>query len=291
MTIKHGPLNCPCEGAYFKNVFTYDAPPEGEIRFQFSSSDVYRRELLRCQLCDHFVSVHEMDDTALYNSEYVSATYGEDGIGRAFERINSLDPASSDNVGRVRRILDYSIGRFNAAPSDRAIPSILDVGSGLCVFLHRMKEAGWNCTALDPDPRAAAHAQQSVGVRGICGDFMNIQDLGRFDVITFNKVLEHVIDPVAMLRKSADHLREGGFVYVELPDGEAAIADGPGREEFFIDHLHVFSSASFTLLAARAGFSILALERLREPSSKYTLRSFLVPSGVSDNHRFKEIQE
>lgn len=279
MTIRRAPLDCPCEGAYFKKVVTYDAPPEGEIRFKFSSAEVYMRELLRCQLCSHFVSVHQMDDSALYSSEYVSATYGEDGIDRAFERIISLDPARSDNAGRVRRILDFSDGHFAGTSFDGLVPSILDVGSGLCVFLHRIKEAGWNCTALDPDPRAIAHARKRVGVTAICGDFVSIKDLGRFDVITFNKVLEHVVDPVGMLAKSAAHLREGGFVYVELPDGEAAINAGPEREEFFIDHLHVFSTASTMLLAARAGFLVLALERLQEPSTKYTLRAFLVPSN------------
>jgi hypothetical protein len=106
---------------------------------------------------------------------------------------------------------------------------------------------------------------------------MASQELGRFDVVTFNKVLEHVADPVSMLARSARHLREGGFVYIELPDGEAALTEGPERQEFFIDHWHVFSAASLAILATRAGFRLQALERLHEPSGKYTLRAFLVP--------------
>jgi hypothetical protein len=105
---------------------------------------------------------------------------------------------------------------------------------------------------------------------------MASQGLGRFDVVTFNKVLEHVTDPVSMLARSAQHLCEDGFVYIELPDGEAALAEGPQRQEFFIDHWHVFSAASLALLATRAGFRLQALERLHEPSGKYTLRAFLV---------------
>jgi SAM-dependent methyltransferase len=114
-------------------------------------------------------------------------------------------------------------------------------------------------------------------VEAVCGDFMTLTDLGRFDVVAFNKVLEHVEDPVVMLARTHRHLNDGGFVYVELPDGEAAAHDGPGREEFFIDHPHIFSAASLTLLATRAAFRVVALERLREPSTKYTLRAFLVP--------------
>ncbi len=79
------------------------------------------------------------------------------------------------------------------------------------------------------------------------------------------------------LAKSAKHLNPGGFVYVEVPDGEAAVHEGPGREEFFIEHHHVFSAASLALLATRAGFNVQVIERLHEPSTKYTLRGFLIP--------------
>ena len=255
-------------------MFSYTAPPEGEIAFRFSREGEYRREVLRCDLCGHFVSRHDLDMSAMYSGEYVDATYGADGLRRAFDRINALDPARSDNVGRVRRIVEFAAGHFGAA---RPSPSVLDVGSGLCVFLYRMKAAGWRGTALDPDPRAAAHARDVAGVDGVCGDFMTLDGLGRFDAVTFNKVLEHVEDPVVMLGRAHRHLTDGGFVYVELPDGEAAAHDGPGREEFFIDHPHIFSAASLTLLATRAGFRVVALERLREPSTKYTLRAFLIP--------------
>ena len=94
------------------------------------------------------------------------------------------------------------------------------------------------------------------------------------DAITFNKVLEHVEDPVAMLAAARPLLAAGGFVYVEVPDAEGAAAHGPGREEFFIEHHHVFSAASTAMMAARAGLATLAVERLREPSGKFTLRAF-----------------
>jgi hypothetical protein len=100
--------------------------------------------------------------------------------------------------------------------------------------------------------------------------------------VTFNKVLEHVEDPVAMLARSRDLLRPRGAVYVEVPDGELAARDpdGPNREEFFIEHLCAFSMTSLCLLAGRAGFVPVRAERLREPSGKYTLYAFLAPDGA-----------
>ncbi len=84
---------------------------------------------------------------------------------------------------------------------------------------------------------------------------------------------------IPLLAAAGPYLRPGGAVYVEVPDGEAAAADGPDREEFFIDHHHVFSAVSLGLLAVHAGFNVEELERLREPSGKYTLRAFLRARG------------
>jgi hypothetical protein len=263
---------CLCGGREFNTVFEYREPPQGEARFPLTGE--YRRRIARCVRCGHFVSQHDMDMSGLYSGPYVEATYGQ-GMRKAFDRIVALPPEESDNAGRVARVIEYARERLGAKQL-----SVLDVGSGLCVFLHRLRrETGWRCTALDPDARAVAHAREAAGVEAICGDFMSLEPAAAYDMLTFNKVLEHVLDPVAMLSRATGHLAPDGAVYVELPDGEAAVADGPGREEFFIDHHHVFSLKSVHVLAQRAGFRVLHEERLREPSSKYTLRAFLAVDG------------
>lgn len=265
---------CLCGSTELEPLFHYDAAPTGEVRFAFSAGASYRRDVLRCARCRHMRSVHAMDAGSLYTQGYVDATYGADGIQKAFERINAIDPTKSDNIGRVARVLEFARAELG---DRRKAPTILDVGSGLCVFLHRMKAAGWDGTALDPDPRAAEHAR-SLGLKAVTGDFMRASELGTFDAITFNKILEHVPYPIEMLARAKALVKPNGFIYVELPDGECSAAEGPGREEFFIDHHHIFSAASTAILAARAGFTLRVLERLREPSTKFTLRAFLLPT-------------
>lgn len=263
-------LHCPCEERLYETAWVYDEPPEGETRFEFSGEG-YRREVLRCAACEHYISRHDFDPAAFYRDEYVESTYG-DRLRETFERITALPPERSDNHWRVERVAAFAREHLGGVPE----PSVLDVGSGLCVFLNGLKEQGFRGTALDPDPRTAEHAREIVGVEAVCADYMEAEDLGRFDVIAFNKVLEHVQDPVAMLARSSKHLAEGGFVYVEVPDGPAAAEEGPGREEFFVEHLHVFSPASLALTAERAGFSPVRIDRFREPSTKFTLAAFLI---------------
>lgn len=262
-------LQCACDRLTGEISFRYDAPPAGETRFHLGGQ-VYSRAYWRCGLCGHEFSDHDLNLSGLYSGEYVEQTYG-DRMRATFDSILSLPQERSDNSGRVRRVLDFAGKYFPPG----YCPRLLDVGSGLGVFPFRMKEAGWNCTALDPDPQAGKHLSDVVKVRTLIGDFFDVrpEDLGLFDFITLNKVIEHVEDPVAMLSKAANLLDPNGVVYVEVPSVAAAV-DGPGREEYFIEHHHVFSPASLAMVLERAGLVMLSLEQLREPSGKYTLTTF-----------------
>ena len=250
---------CPmCQGFALEEWHRYEERPEGETAFDLRGQP-YERRLLRCATCGHFVSRTGLDLSSLYEGEYMDTTYAGDGLRRTYDRIMAMPPEASDNVARVARVV----------AEEGASGTVLDVGSGLGVFPARMKEAGWTVTALDPDARAIEHSRAYVGVDAVQTDFMAdpAPQLGRYDLVTLNKVLEHVPDPAAMLARTGDFLVPGGTVYLELPDGEGAAAEGAGREEFFLEHLHVFSMASMCIAAQRAGFMVRRAERLREPCS------------------------
>jgi 2-polyprenyl-3-methyl-5-hydroxy-6-metoxy-1,4-benzoquinol methylase len=264
-----------CGGQELYVHFTYNEQPPLETRFPLAAGSRYWRELHRCAQCGHYLEYFEPDQGALYGEEYVTATYGDaEGLRRTFERINALPPQRSDNTGRIQHVQSYCAKHWPAERWAERKPALLDVGAGLGVFPYRMQQEGWDCTALDLDPRQVQHLRAVAGLRAELGDLRSHPDLGRFDLISFNKVLEHIREPVAVLASSTRRLLPGGLVYVELPDGEAAAAEGKEREEYLLGHIHVFSFASFALLIAHAGLQLLDCQRLREPSSKYTLRGF-----------------
>lgn len=271
-------VRCICEATDLQLEHVYHTPPTGEKGFEFIDPKDYERKLFKCSYCGHYRSVHHLDDEDLYESDYVDSTYGGlDGIREAYERVVSLPPEESDNVGRVKRVDSYARDRYDVASEETL--HALDVDSGLCVFLDELQKHDWIGTALDVDDRFVRHARNEVGVEAFQGDFRDITELGPFDLVTFNKVLEHVDEPATMLSVAKRHLREGGIVYVEVPDGEAAIYEGPEREEFFIDHKHVFSVTSLSRLAVSVGFYPERIERIRDPSGKFTLIGFLSESG------------
>jgi SAM-dependent methyltransferase len=258
---------CSFDGGRLVEAFAYDRPPEGETRFGIADGD-YRRAYDRCETCGHCFARHAIDLSRLYQSSYVDATYsGAAGMKSRFEKIRMLPPERSDNAGRALRI--------NAFASQVKGRKLLDVGAGIGVFPASMQDRGWSVDAIEMDMRTAEHLRETLGIAAYVDDLKTLaaRDIGLFDAVTFNKVIEHVEDPVAILRDAIPLMAEGGFIYVEVPDVLAAI-DGPGREEFFIEHLHVFSPQSLAVTVEKAGLAVFELERIREPSGKYTLFAF-----------------
>ena len=264
-------LGCFCDQPDPVPAFQYDRPPEGETRFDWKGQ-TYRRGYRRCENCGHWTAEIEMDLTDFYRGGYVDGTYGE-RMKETFLKILALPAEKSDNQARVQRVLEFA----NKHLQKNKTPSLLDVGSGLAVFPFQMKEAGWCVTALDPDARAAIHAREMAGVRAIHGDFLTWEPESeeRFDLITLNKVLEHVKDPIAMLRMARRCINPDGLLYVEVPDVSAAKI-GPTREEFFIEHLQVFSLQSLIDALRKSGWEEQGIYPLMEPSGKFTLASFSI---------------
>lgn len=277
--IMHNPRNCNiCKAENMTILFEYDKPPEGEITVDIGDQ-TYRRVVYQCQSCGHCENSfeHELD---LYSEAYTNAVYGDlDGLLKSFERVRQLSAAESDNLGRVtyldRAIKNYSDFNYET--------NILDVGAGMGIFVYEMSRLGYRCTAIDPDARNVLHISDNIGIRAIHGDYLKLELDDIFDVVTFNKVLEHVPEPSDLLEMSKYNLKNNGLLYVEVPDAEQAMKYGTDREEFFIDHFHIFSMESASRLLTDAGFTVQDQTRLHEPSGKFTLR--LVASLNLNGHK------
>ena len=81
-----------------------------------------------------------------------------------------------------------------------------------------------------------------------------------------------------MLIKARAILKKKGIIYIEVPDILAA-KKGKNREEFHIDHLHVFSKKSLLFLAKKTNLNIDLIKSIREPSDKFTIYAFLTKTN------------
>jgi protein-L-isoaspartate O-methyltransferase len=97
---------------------------------------------------------------------------------------------------------------------------VLEVGAHTGYFSALLREHGCTVTALEVDPRAAAAA--GVADRLVVGDVEDARLRARlggpFDLVLFMHVLEHLVDPWAVLHATHEHLAPEGRVIVLLPN-------------------------------------------------------------------------
>jgi 2-polyprenyl-3-methyl-5-hydroxy-6-metoxy-1,4-benzoquinol methylase len=260
-----------CGSTSLKLCETINQKPHRETNFNIPE-DKYLRYIYQCQQCSIYFAIHDYDFSLLYEGSYNSSTYANK-IEQTYNKIMSLDPASSDNVQRCKRI-DLELKSRSFTPFKT---KVLDVGSGLCVFLGKLKEYGYLSYAVDPDQHSIQHALDYVKISGAhCGKVADLPKDLVFQAVTFNKVLEHVIDPLTLLQQSLKNLESGGCCYIELPDGDEAQRNGGfiEQEEFFIEHYFAFTIDSMKKLMTDAQLTDIKIESIFEPSGKYTLYGF-----------------
>ena len=263
-------LTCPCKTGPYKKAISFISRPLQETKFSFTEG-VYERYYLKCDFCGHFISQHNYDLQQLYDYDYVTSTYGgSEGMKIKYKKIMNLPSSSSDNFHRVNRILQI----LNTS-SKLTKGKLLDFGSGLGVFPSLMTSNNWQCVAIEPDDRTVEHLIQTVGLKDVYKKLDQLPNdaLNSFDLITLNKVLEHVEDPQSVLDALVEYLSPTGCIYIEVPDAETVYryAQPLEREEFFIEHLHGFTPSSLALLLHKSGLLLTQYQTIVEPSSKYTI--------------------
>jgi SAM-dependent methyltransferase len=103
-------------------------------------------------------------------------------------------------------------------PADRR--RLLDVGAHAGRFVHQAAQAGWQVEGIELNSRTAAYAAKRTGAvihQMHLDAFLASGD--RFDAVTLTDVLEHIPEPVRMLRKVHQLLSPGGWVAVKVPCG------------------------------------------------------------------------
>jgi SAM-dependent methyltransferase len=127
-------------------------------------------------------------------------------VSGAAYRLKDDDPYSSHSIILAR----LAEGRGRRA---------LDVGAADGYLAERLTAAGWKVTALERDAMQAARAR----VR--CEQVLTV-DLerdtpplsGQYDAIIYGDVVEHLSDPLRVLRDLNRHLAPGGVVVVSVPN-------------------------------------------------------------------------
>ena len=141
---------------------------------------------------------------------------------------------------------------------------VLDIGSGPGHFLLRAKERGWTPVGLETSP-AAVEISRALGVEVHEGYFdgSELPELGQFDAIHMQHVLEHAPDPVGLLEGLPSLLKPDGAICIEVPNDFSIVQDILHNSMDFPawwvappEHLNYFSKESLGKLVAKSGFAV-----------------------------------
>jgi SAM-dependent methyltransferase len=147
---------------------------------------------------------------------------------------------------------------------ERYVPRgrILDVGCGDGKFLWALDPGRWERFGVERSEQAVQLVQRRIpGLLMTAGDIHSqALEPGCFDAVTFWHVLEHLPDPVGVLKRTAALLRPGAWVFISLPSIDSLQAClFRGFWYGFDDvprHLHHFSRRSLDLLLGQTGFAV-----------------------------------
>jgi len=99
--------------------------------------------------------------------------------------------------------------------------TILDVGCGTGEFLSAVEDKGGKVWGVDLSNVAIATAKENFSLKNIYvmsfDKFFKQVNLPKFDIITCFEVIEHVDDPLLLLKRMQEHLKPGGKIVVTAP--------------------------------------------------------------------------
>lgn len=156
---------------------------------------------------------------------------------------------------------------------------VLELGPAAGAFTRALVDKGCRVVGVEVDP-AAARSLEGVAERVIVGDVSSSEvvasaiDEERYDVVVAGDVLEHLADPLRVLRACRAALKPGGYAVLSLPniahaDVKLQLLAGrfAYRDTGLLDrtHLHFFTLESMHELVRDAGMLVIDLERVVVP--------------------------
>jgi len=179
-------------------------------------------------------------------------------------------------------------------PSDAKI--ILEVGLGYGNFAALLKsKRNIEIWGIEIDPKSAMEARKKVDVL-IEKPFEDaVEELphDKFDVVVFNDVLEHLIDPFEVLRTAKSLLKLNGFVIASIPNVRywgnikhlLKKKDWKYEQSGIRDYTHIrfFTKLSMTRMFEQTGYFIKSITGINETKSiNYRIINTLFLNNLAD---------
>lgn len=167
---------------------------------------------------------------------------------------------------------------------------LLEIGCYDGSLLMQFKKMGFDVSGCEPSPMA------KIGIErwglNIKNDYFSadLYTPDYFDIVILRNILEHIPYPVSFLCSVRKVLKRGGFVAIEVPDGQKRIAEGilgsivPEHPNYFGDYnlKMIFCACGFSefRIKKQLGSLLLAPQKNTLPGEKLPLKLRLAPPKI-----------
>jgi 2-polyprenyl-3-methyl-5-hydroxy-6-metoxy-1,4-benzoquinol methylase len=174
--------------------------------------------------------------------------------------VDTLDKIAQNSLysfGLSGESLQYSYDLFHRYCGGR-YATVLELGPAEGVGTQRLLDFGYDVTVVDGSKVFCEALQRKhVHLKVVCSLFESMELDQNFDCIICGHILEHVDDPVKVLRRASRFLKHGGRIFAAVPNArslhrQAAVLMGLLPTEFFFSdldrhhgHQRVYTPESF----------------------------------------------
>jgi len=141
------------------------------------------------------------------------------------------------------------------------VKNVLDYGGGDGRLMQDFVRVGKSCFNIDYNRNSVT------GVEKLGDTLDSLEPARQFDLIICSHVLEHVAEPLAVVKELSQHLTGNGWIYIEVP---MEVWKAPPLHPEPVTHINFFTPNSLRNLLTLAGLSV----------SESRLGAYLHPLGT-----------
>ena len=208
----------------------------------------WNREKIRCLICNSdkliIISrrVRHGENCCIVKCKDCSFIYmnpqpSEEGLDKYYQKEYRIHYKAGDSPSESQLLEEKELAqsRLNhLGPYLKRSNKILDYGCGTGTFLSFLKRFRIETWGVEPHDRYRKFAFDHYGLDKIKKGVDDIDKDIRFDTITLFHVLEHLKDPVGMIKSLSKRLKNEGILAIEVPNTDNFWLHTPWAKEVFL---------------------------------------------------------
>ena len=142
---------------------------------------------------------------------------------------------------------------------------LLEIGSGSGFFLDAARKRGWEVLGFEPSRQAWQYSSEILALP-VHNEFFSeasAKDIGKFDAVYMALVLEHIPDPLSLMRVVKSYLKPEGAICVVVPNDFSPVQrylyEKEGYSQWWVSpphHINYFTHTTLSHILRISGFHV-----------------------------------